>query len=237
MDLFTYNQEKYVVKVDFYSFFFEVKKLRTTPASTIIKFCRTTFATHGLPIALITDNGPPFSGTEFNDSLTRMQVKHVYSSPYHPRSNGMAERAVRQAKQLLRKTKTEDEFSYAILEWRNTPRDSILKSPTERLMSRTARTLLPTSAKQLEPRVVPPTAVKRRLEEIRRQQKFFYDRSSKSTPDLERNSNVALYDTFSKTRAPAVVVAKPKHRDRTLYSRVKSIVLAPENTFEKREHP
>ncbi|XP_064488450.1 uncharacterized protein K02A2.6-like [Ornithodoros turicata] len=77
MYLSTYDGQQYVVMVDYYSFYFEVQKLKKTAATSIVNFCMRTLATHGLPITLVTDNGPPFSSKEFDDILRRMQVRHI----------------------------------------------------------------------------------------------------------------------------------------------------------------
>ena len=58
---------------------------------TIQKFC-TIFATHGILHKIVTDNGPTFHSEQFQTFM----VLSIYSlaTPYHPSSNGLAERAV-----------------------------------------------------------------------------------------------------------------------------------------------
>ncbi|XP_064463992.1 uncharacterized protein K02A2.6-like [Ornithodoros turicata] len=205
LDLFAHGHKMYIVMVDFYSFYFEVQELQTANARQINNFCMKVFATHGLPVTLVSDNGPPFSSYEFKQFLEHLQIRHITASPYHPRSNGMAERAVQEAKKLLRRTSTAEEFYYALLEWRNSPRDSVL-SPAQRLMSRQTRTLVPCATEHYKPVVVPPDTVRERLSEIRQQQKKFYDRGTRPLPEVEKGSRVTIYDTNKKTWSPAIVV-------------------------------
>ncbi|XP_042147991.1 uncharacterized protein K02A2.6-like, partial [Ixodes scapularis] len=56
MDLFHQAGEEYVIIVDFYSFYFELRRLKHTTADAVIKFCEEVFVTHGLPHKLISDN-------------------------------------------------------------------------------------------------------------------------------------------------------------------------------------
>ncbi|XP_040076469.2 uncharacterized protein K02A2.6-like [Ixodes scapularis] len=211
-DFFTHEGKDYIILVDFYSFYFEVEEMKSTTASKVKEFCLKVFATHGLPLKLISDNGPPFGSQEFKQFLENLKIKQVTSSPYHARSNGMAERAVRQAKQLLRKSANTEEFYRSLLEWRNTPRDDVLQSPVQRLMSRHTRTLLPARSEHYLPAVVPPKAVTRRLTEIRRQQKANYDKSSRTLPDIDTGSTVTVYNTLRRTWSPAIVVGHPVPR-------------------------
>lgn len=119
----------------------------------------------------------------------------------------MAERAVQEAKKLLKKCPFSTlAFFSALLEWRNTPRDDRLKSPAERLMGRHTRTQLPVTNYHLEPRTVPPEEVRQRLQEIRHKQRVYYNRGTRCLPELESGSRVSVYETRSKTWAPAVVV-------------------------------
>ena len=48
------------------------------------------------------DNGPCFSSTEFKEFTTRNGIKHVTRAPWHPSSNGQAERAVQTFKRFLK---------------------------------------------------------------------------------------------------------------------------------------
>nr|XP_037288891.1 uncharacterized protein LOC119181752 [Rhipicephalus microplus] len=117
-DICYHNATEYLVVVDFYSFFFEIRPVKTTADKVIAAFADI-FATHGFPQRLCTDNGPPFSSQDFREFVGKISLHHVRSSPYHPRSNGMAERAVQEAKKLLKRYRygTVD-FCAALLEWR-----------------------------------------------------------------------------------------------------------------------
>ncbi|XP_049513828.1 uncharacterized protein K02A2.6-like [Dermacentor silvarum] len=232
MDLFFYGGRQFAIIVDFYSFFFEIKEFRHTTANQLKSWCAELFSVHGLPLKLCSDNGPPFNSTEFKDFLYGLGINHVTSSPYHPRSNGMTERAVQEAKKLLKKCslRTPD-FHMALLEWRNTPRDAVLKSPVQRLMGRQTRTLLPVPASHLVPEIVPNRAVHNRLQEIRQRQRIYYNRHSRNLPPLSPGQRVTAYDTHEKTWAPAVFL-RPAETPR-------SVVLKTEEGHEirrTREH-
>ena len=52
------------------------------------------FSTHGICNTLITDSGPQFASTEFNEFAVLWGFEHVTSSPLRAQSNGEVERAV-----------------------------------------------------------------------------------------------------------------------------------------------
>nr|XP_050038261.1 uncharacterized protein LOC126535423 [Dermacentor andersoni] len=132
---------------------------------------------------------------------------HVTSSPYHPSSNGMTERAAQQAKKLLKKCsfRTQD-FEIALLEWRNTPRDTVLKSPVQKLKGRQTRTLLPVPTTRLEPEEIPSKGIHDRLQVIRCRQKIHYDRSARNLSPLKLGQRVTTYDTLQRIWSPAIVL-------------------------------
>ena len=53
-----------------------------------------TFSTLGFPEGLVTDNGPAFTSQEFANFIKANGIRHLTSLPYHPASNGPAERVV-----------------------------------------------------------------------------------------------------------------------------------------------
>ncbi|XP_049272384.1 uncharacterized protein K02A2.6-like [Rhipicephalus sanguineus] len=181
--------------------------MHRTTAEAVTNVCMQIFATHGIPAKICSDNGPPFNSTCFRVFSTQLGIIHVTSSPHYPRGNGMAERAVQEAKKLLKKCRFGTlEFYSGLLEWRNMPRDDRLKSPVQRLMGRQTRTKLPVLDCHLEPQTVPTEVVRKRLDEIRRKQRVFYNRSTRNLPEVHSGSTVSVYDTIKKTWAPAVVM-------------------------------
>ena len=73
-----------------------------TSEATIEKL-RDIFARYGIPQQLVGDNGPQFTAQEFSEFAKANGIKHTLVAPYHPRSNGKAERFVQTFKQFLRR--------------------------------------------------------------------------------------------------------------------------------------
>ena len=87
---------------------------------------REMFARYGLPEQVVTDNEPQFTLTEFRQFLTANRVKHILCSPYHPSSNGAAERLVQTVKQALKAgcqkgVLFEQALASFLLQYRTTP--------------------------------------------------------------------------------------------------------------------
>lgn len=61
------------------------------------------FSVIGLPAELVSDNGSPFNSTDFNKFCVANGIKVIKSPPYHPQSNGIAERGVQTVKKGLDK--------------------------------------------------------------------------------------------------------------------------------------
>ena len=137
------HSKQYLVTVDYYSDFWELDYLPDTSSATLIEHTKAHFARYGIPDKVISDNGPQFRSQEYATFVKAWVFTHITSSPYHSRTNGKAEGAVKIAKSLLRKDDS-DPF-LAILNWRNIPTESSEYSPSQKLHSRRTRTLLPTT--------------------------------------------------------------------------------------------
>ena len=147
-DLFEFKQSMYLLVVDYFSRFIEVKKLKSTVASSIITSLKEIFATHGIPSVLVSDNGPQYDCTEMKQFAEQYGFHHTTTSPYYPKANGLAERAVRTVKNLL--SNSPDPYK-ALMSHRATPIPSFGLSPAELLMGRRIRTDVPQGKKQLIP--------------------------------------------------------------------------------------
>ena len=131
--------------IDAYSKWIDVHIVPNATAESTINKVRSSFAIYGVPKTLCTDNGPQFSSAAFKDFLRSNGVHHITSAPYHPSSNGLAERAVQTVKNGLHKQRPAslqtklDRFLFA---YRTTPLESINKSPGEVMFGRRLRTRL-----------------------------------------------------------------------------------------------
>jgi len=192
VDLFALQGRNYLVLVDYYSDFIEVDELVDGTTSTeVIQLLKHQFSRHGLPDTLVSDNGPQFACKEFNQFSTAWEFDHVSSSPLHPKANGKAESSVKIVKQLFKKAKADGQDPLiALLNYRNTPTEGLDSSPAQRLMSRRTRTLLPTVSSLLYPQIA--TDVPMKIEQKRRQTKFFYDKSAKILPQIEVGQDVRV---------------------------------------------
>ena len=82
-----------LILVDAHSKWMDVHITSSATSATIEKM-QSSFATLGLLEIMVTDNGPAFTSMEFAQFMQRNGIRHVTTAPYHPASNGLAERAV-----------------------------------------------------------------------------------------------------------------------------------------------
>ncbi|XP_015124154.1 uncharacterized protein K02A2.6-like [Diachasma alloeum] len=81
----------------------EVKRMPSTNSQMVIKVLRGLFATFGLPQTIVSDNGTAFSSNEIKEFYKKNGIKYLYIAPYHPESNGQAERMVQTTIRSLNK--------------------------------------------------------------------------------------------------------------------------------------
>lgn len=90
-----------LVIVDSFSKWLEVFKTNTiTSKFTIIKL-RETFCRYGLPDTIVTDNGTQFKSNEFAVFMKTNHIKHIFTAPGHPATNGQAENSVKTSKKSV----------------------------------------------------------------------------------------------------------------------------------------
>ncbi|XP_003368791.1 conserved hypothetical protein [Trichinella spiralis] len=86
----------------------------------------------------MSDNAAQFVSVEFQQFLKRGAIRHIRIAPFHPASNGQAERMVRTTKEALRKMR----LANFLFSQRVSPCATTGKSPAELLMKRRLRTVL-----------------------------------------------------------------------------------------------
>ena len=117
MDIFTLESQDYLITVDFYSDFWEVDVLPDMTTATDIKRSKVHFS----------------------------RYEHTTTSPYHSQANGKMESAVNISKNIIKKAKKSGHDIWkAVLDWRNTPTESMNSRPVQRFMSRRTRTHIST---------------------------------------------------------------------------------------------
>ena len=204
-DLFTLEDTNFIVVTDHYSGYIEIFELPDMTTSSVINILKNVFSTHGIPKILYHDPGTQFTSIEFKDFSSNWNFESKSFSATYSQANGRAEKAVQIAKNLLKKSKKEGkDFRLALLDYRNTPRDSIVGSPAQRCMGRRTRTRLPMSNKALEPRNLDAKVVTNRLKEYSSKSKYYYDKNVKPLEPI-KPSDYIRYRT-GKTWTPAQVV-------------------------------
>ena len=139
------NGSMLLIVVDSYSKWLEVHTMPSITSAPTIEKLLPIFVTHGLPKIIVSDNGPSLVSSEFKKFLQLNGIRHITSAPYHPSTNGLAERAVQTVKQGLKQMEgdsLEEKLSRFLHKYRITPHSTTGISPAELLMGRRLRSRL-----------------------------------------------------------------------------------------------
>lgn len=135
-DILEWHVKYYQVVVDSYFGWFKIDLLPNITSSAVISKLKRHFSVHGMPHTLFSDNARQYTSQHFKDFGKQWDFIHATSSPDFPQSNGLAERAVHSAKQLVEKSHRDGTDVFLnLLNLRNIPCDTTLSSPAEHLMS------------------------------------------------------------------------------------------------------
>ena len=135
----------FFILVDAYSKWLEVVPMSAANSTTTIECLRSIFATHGLPKVFVTDNGSQFTSVEFEKFMENNGIRHLRSPPYHPSTNGLAERSVQTFKRAMEKNKDgsiSTRVARFLFSFRRTPHSTTGLAPAELLLGRIPRSHL-----------------------------------------------------------------------------------------------
>ena len=156
--------------VDAHSKWIDVHVMSSSSSLATIQKLRQSFATHGIPEIIVSDNGPNLVSNEMEAFLAENGVKHVRTAPYHPATNGQAERAVQTLKRSLARQRDgslETRVARFLLAYHITPHATTGVAPSELLMGRRLRSRLDLVRPNLSARVQQQQALQKQAHDNR----------------------------------------------------------------------
>ncbi|CAF4138025.1 unnamed protein product [Rotaria sordida] len=136
---------KYIICLtDILSKFVITKAVRDNTAQTAVKFLKEdVISKFGTPRCILTDNGTHFTSTLMNELIKQIGSTHLYSTPYHPQSNGQVERynstmdAKIAALSNIQKTDWDDQLPFVTFNYNTSIHSSTKQIPFEMMYGRT----------------------------------------------------------------------------------------------------
>ncbi|XP_057332043.1 uncharacterized protein K02A2.6-like [Microplitis mediator] len=192
------KRDAYLVIIDAYSKWVDIRAMKDITAPTTIAVFRTYFANWGLPMSLVTDYGPTFTSKEFKEFLERHGVIHMLTAPYHPESNGLAENAVKSFEAkfkllLLNGYSRAEALDSYLFYYRSTPHGTTGLSPAELHLKRKVRTKWDLLTNKTRDKVENQQAAQQRNYRGNRSEKF------------DVNERVIVRDYSNKSWCPAII--------------------------------
>lgn len=138
-----YNK-MFLIVVDSYSKWPEVFEMTSITSTKTIDIFKQLFARFGFPVQLVTDNAPTFTSEEFRIFCKLAHIKHTFSPPYHPATNGAAERFVETFKSHTMKIKESgltlsSALNLFLSDYRSTPQRTTGITPAKLMLGRELR--------------------------------------------------------------------------------------------------
>lgn len=192
VDLFEYGGHDFVALIDSYSGFVVSEILREKSARHVIDILDRIFCRYGYPTTIKCDN-VPFNSSAFDDYANKCNIEFVFSSPRYPQSNGLAEKGVAIAKNILKRcyeVGDRDSFQYRLLEYNTTPVSSMGLTPSQLFFGRQLKARLPIASELLKRNNLNEVDVKDKIDSKRLNQKRYYDRLAKDLPELNVGDKV-----------------------------------------------
>ena len=141
----------WLILIDAYSKYPSIHPTTSTSTKSTTELLEQDFAHFGYPHTIVSDNATSFSSEEFQAWCRERGIIHLTGAPYHPATDGAAERLVQTFKQALTKSSLPPRAALQefLMQYRQTPRAEGY-SPSELLNGRLIRTridiLLPSPA-------------------------------------------------------------------------------------------
>ena len=215
VDTFVFEKQNYLIVTDYYSRYPEIIYLQDYTSSGVIMKLKCIFARWGIPLQLISDNGPQFSSLQFQTFATEYNFQHFTSSPRFPQSNGEAERFVQIAKKIL----GQKDVFLALMAYRSTANSTTGKSPASMMMNREIRTTLPMIERNLESQKFEQIddKVRKADTQAKHRHAFYYNKRYSATklPELHAGDKVRIRTSDDKHWSEKGTVIKQTDQNRS----------------------
>lgn len=151
----------FLVIVDAHTKWPEVKIIPDMTTDTTIIHLREFFTTFGVPSVIVSDRGVQFTSEQFQTFLKKNGITQKLGAPYHPATNGQAERFVQTFKDKLKAIKCEKrnvqyELHKILMAYRRTVHPATGKSPSMLVFGRQIKSrldlMIPTNVIEKIPR-------------------------------------------------------------------------------------
>lgn len=147
----------FFVIVDAFTKWPEVKVIPDMTTDTTIDKLREYFVTFGLPSLIVSDRGIQFTSNQFKSFLANNGIIHKMGAPYHPATNGLAERFIQTFKDKLKTLKCDRkdvqfELYKILMAYRRTVHPTTGQSPSMLVFGRQIKSrldlIVPTNAEE-----------------------------------------------------------------------------------------
>lgn len=151
--------QMFLIAIDAHSKWAEIIPASCTTSTTTINILSTMFSRYGIPEHLVSDNGPQFVSDEFKCFTRGNGIRHIRSSPYHPATNGLAERMVQSFKSAMKsamqdKGNVHTKLARFLLAYRNAPHATTGETPASLMFGRKLRTKLDLALPNIKERIL-----------------------------------------------------------------------------------
>ena len=142
-----FMNKTYLLVIDAHSKWPEIVEMDSTTTQRTITELQKLFSAYGLPLQLVSDNGPQFISEDFAQFMKSNGIKHIRCVPYHPAYNGAVERLVQTFKKAMKTAKEcgkdlQQALSSFLLTYHTTPHTTTQDTPAKLFLNRQLRTRL-----------------------------------------------------------------------------------------------
>merc|ERR1711895_275075 len=123
--------------IDYATRWVEAIPLKETCTTTVAEELLNIFSRVGLPLVFLSDGGSQFTSEQMEEILRLLGINHPVSTPYHPQSNGLCERANATIKSMIKKLSFDNPTAWdkllqcALFAYREVPQETTGFAPFE----------------------------------------------------------------------------------------------------------